>query len=259
MAKLLVGCLLSVALVVAAGREQLRAEDKVTPGTQEQTLVHDKLTRKYQLHVPPSYRPTKPVPLVLLLHGQKGTGLNLLRKGWAEKADREGFVAVAPDATGDPSAWNSGYNHGRNLAVDDVAFLRTLLDRVEGRLAIDPKRVSVAGLSSGAMMSYRLAAELSDLIAAVGPVAGSIGASLKDRDGEVVRIPDPKGPVSVIAIHGKADTHVPYEGSKNRPVNFLPTFEGRRRLSTPDGPGQRESPRGTKAAKAALAASAGTL
>jgi polyhydroxybutyrate depolymerase len=164
--------------------------------------------------------------LVFVLHGQGGEGARLLKKGaWAAKSDREGFLVVAPDATGESPAWNSGYNNGRNYPVDDVAFLKALLDHLETRFKVDPRRIYFCGLSSGAMMSHKMAAELSDRVAAIAPVAGSIGASLKDQGGKVVTIPDPKGPVSVIAFHGKADTNVPYDGSKGRPVNFLPVAD----------------------------------
>jgi polyhydroxybutyrate depolymerase len=217
--------MLTPARVVAAGKGEHRAHRRPKHGTREQTLVHQKLTRKYQLHIPASYDGTRAVPLVLALHGMSGNGLLFLRKGWGKKADSAGFILVCPDATGDPSAWNSGYNNGRNYPVDDVDFLRVLLDRMQKRFRIDPGRVYVTGLSSGAMMSYRLAAELSGRIAAIAPVAGSIGAHLKDQGGQRVQVPDPRGPVSVIALHGKLDTNVPYDGSTGRAVNFLPVAD----------------------------------
>jgi len=39
---------------------------------------------------------------------------------------------------------------------------------------IDPKRVYVTGISNGAIMSYRLACELSSKITAIAPVDGNI-------------------------------------------------------------------------------------
>ncbi len=216
-----------VALAVVAGTAQAGfAQSPKAAGTHEETLVHGGYTRKYQWHIPASYKGKTPLPLVFVLHGQGGEGARLLKKGdWAAKADREGFFVVAPDATGDSPAWNSGYNNGRNYPVDDVAFLKALLDKIESNYQVDPRRIYFCGLSSGAMMSHKMAAELSDRVAAIAPVAGSIGASLKDQGGKVVTIPEPKGPVSVIAFHGKADTNVPYDGSKNRPVNFLPVAD----------------------------------
>lgn len=54
------------------------------------------------------------------------------------------------------------------------------------------------------MMSHRLACELSDKIAAIGPVAGAL-----DAESCV-----PSQPVSAIVFHGTADEHVLYEGGR---------------------------------------------
>jgi polyhydroxybutyrate depolymerase len=58
--------------------------------------------------------------------------------------------------------------------VDDVAFLDALLDDLAGAYRVDPRRVFATGMSNGAMMAYRLASELSERIAAVAPVAGTM-------------------------------------------------------------------------------------
>ena len=72
---------------------------------------------------------------------------------------------------------------------------------VEERHSVDEKRVFATGISNGGMMSYRLACELSALIAAIGPVAGA--QNLECR---------PAQPVSVVILHGTADLHVLYKG-----------------------------------------------
>ena len=60
-------------------------------------------------------------------------------------------------------------------------------------------------------MTHRLGAECSDIIAAIAPVAGSIGgrASINSP----IWYPEqPLNPVSVLIIHGTVDSHVLYEG-----------------------------------------------
>src|SRR6202035_2271000 len=92
-------------------------------------------------------------------------------------ADAKGFVTVYPNGTGlgPVQTWNAGgFVKGIESRADDVAFLKTLLDDVATRVNVDPKRVYACGMSNGAMMCYRLAAELSDRIAAIAPVAGTI-------------------------------------------------------------------------------------
>jgi polyhydroxybutyrate depolymerase len=86
--------------------------------------------------------------------------------------------------------------------VDDVAFVRAVVDDVAARLAIDPARVYATGMSNGAMMSYRLACDTT-LFAAVAPVAGTM---LGDCPGPA--------PTSVLHLHGLADASVRYDGSR---------------------------------------------
>src|SRR3972149_6035846 len=57
--------------------------------------------------------------------------------------------------------------------VDDVGFVRALIDELATLINIDPGRVYATGFSNGAIMVYRLACELSDRIAAIGPVAAT--------------------------------------------------------------------------------------
>src|SRR5690606_37396672 len=85
---------------------------------------------------------------------------------------------------------------------DDVKFIACLLDDVAAMVNIDEKRVFAAGMSNGGMMCYRLAAELSDRIAAIAPVAGAMGI-------ENVR---PSRHVPVIHFHGAEDKIVPLNG-----------------------------------------------
>ena len=99
-------------------------------------------------------------------------------------------------------------------APDDVKFVSMLLDDLATVVNVDPKRVYATGMSNGGMMCYRLAAELSDRIAAIAPVSGTMA------------IPDykPKRPVPVMHFHGTADTIVPFSGPSGRTPKFL-TFK----------------------------------
>jgi polyhydroxybutyrate depolymerase len=195
------------------------------PGDHARTLTVGGRERSYLVHVPKSYDPKKPVPVVLAFHGAAMTGrLMALVSGLSPTADREGFLVVYPDGTGDlVLTWNAGGLRGplaRNKA-DDVAFTAALLDDLARVAAIDARRVYATGLSNGAMMTYRLAAELSDRIAAIAPVAGAMPNEKFT----------PKRPVSVLHFHGTADTLVPYKGARGRMPRFmtlLPVEEGAR-------------------------------
>jgi polyhydroxybutyrate depolymerase len=180
------------------------------PGDHSLSLEVDQRTRTYLIHVPPSYDGTKAVPVVLAFHGGGSNAQQMVSFcGLNDKADQEGFLVVYPNGTGRLArmlTWNAGnccgYAQAQN--VDDVAFVRALLDDLAKIAKIDAKRVYVTGISNGGMMAYRLASELSDRIAAIAPVGGPMGT-------ETCR---PSRPVSVMHFHGTADQFAPFKGGQ---------------------------------------------
>ena len=195
-----------------------------TSGRSVQELAVDGVTRRYVRYEPPGLDPSRAVPLVLVLHGRGGNGTIAERLyGMSDQAALHGFVVVYPDALGDPPTWHSGLGLGGSQG-DDVAFVRALVEREAGTRALDQSRVFTCGHSSGGLMSYRLAAEASDLFPAVGIVAGSVG--VRGPNGRTITIPKPPRPVSVIHFHGTDDPLVPYHGgSPNRPAGFVSVAE----------------------------------
>jgi len=130
--------------------------------------------------------------------------------GFFELADSRGFVVVAPDGLG--RAWNDGRTATSASAggVDDIAFLRALIDRIEAQTAIDDARVYVTGMSNGAMMSGRIACEMADRVAAIAQVAGTAPV-------DVAAACRPGKPVPLLEIHGTSDPLVPYAGGTVAP------------------------------------------
>jgi polyhydroxybutyrate depolymerase len=168
------------------------------------------IDRSYLHYLPTGYSKDRSWPLVLVLHGGGANGENAMRMADMEPlADREGFILLYPDGTGRPGdrvfTWNAGRccAYALETNADDSGFLAALIDHFIAEHGADPRRVYVAGLSNGAMMAHRVAAEHSDRIAAIAPVAGGFNV-----DG----VADPQHPVSVIAFHGLLDRHAPYAG-----------------------------------------------
>ena len=165
--------------------------------------------RTYFFYVPASYNPVKAIPLVIVLHGGGGNARGAMRMSQMNaKADQEGFIAVYPNGTGPLegslltwNAWNCCGSAVKNQ-VDDVGFIRAVIEKLEKEYAIDPKRIYATGFSNGGMMAYRLGCELSDKIAAIAPVSGAMNAEK----------PSFSNPVSVIIFHGTEDQHVLYDG-----------------------------------------------
>ncbi|MFN5291753.1 MAG: alpha/beta hydrolase family esterase [Planctomycetia bacterium] len=183
------------------------------PGDHHRTLEVGGLKRSYVIHVPKTYMRGKPTPVVLALHGAAMNGpMMVWFSGLSKKSDEAGFLVVYPSGTGTGPflTWNAGGFKGKMSEgrPDDVTFISKLLDDLGTMVTVDAKRVYACGMSNGGMMCYRLAAELSERIAAIAPVAGTIAIG-ESR---------PSRPVPVMHVHGSKDQVVPFEIRKdNRP------------------------------------------
>lgn len=153
--------------------------------------------RQYLLHVPATYKPEEPGALVLVFHGA-GIGAERFVRytRFSTVADREGFLVVYPQGLGDKPVWDP------SPGSRDVQFVRALMDHLQRRCHIDPNRIYASGHSNGGGMVNRVACELSERIAAIGPVSGAYSS------GDC----SPSRPVAIFAIHGTADAIVSYSG-----------------------------------------------
>ena len=161
--------------------------------------------RKVRVHVPASYDPTVATPVVLDIHGFGDDGEDQARISKViARSDAAGFIAIHPDGHHSPRGGNAGVCCGSaaSSGTDDTAWIASVLDEVESQLCVDPDRVFAMGLSNGAFMTYRLACELADRIAAIGAVAGVVGISQCT----------PSRPVPVFHVHGTSDFVIPYGG-----------------------------------------------
>lgn len=171
--------------------------------------------RPARLVVPPAHDGTTALPLVVLLHGYSASA-SAQDLYWRASATARsmGFYLVLPDGTVDTNGnrfWNAttaccDFNGTR---VDDVAYLTSLLDAAEAVVPVDTSRVYFIGHSNGSFMSFRMACEISERVAAIGGLAGA--DFLNDTDCE------PAQPVSVLHVHGDADETVAYEGTAGYP------------------------------------------
>jgi polyhydroxybutyrate depolymerase len=178
------------------------------------SLIHDGLNRTFSIHIPSFYDKSEQFPLVIALHGRGGNGASMILitlKGFNKLADKDGFIMVYPD--GIELNWNDGRmdeeanDRAHRENIDDVGFISALIDFMIKDYNINPKRVYVTGISNGAIMSYRLACELSHKITAIAPVDGNIPYQF---------LPEclPSRPVSVLAINNLNDPRVPFEGGE---------------------------------------------
>ncbi|HWA14766.1 MAG TPA: PHB depolymerase family esterase [Burkholderiales bacterium] len=209
---LLAGCLILLSGTAA------RAE--LPPGDHDIVIQHAGRSRSYIVHVPLD-RLVNPWPVVLNFHGggSSAAGQQAYTRMDAI-ADREGFLVVYPNGSGALGnrllTWNAGdcCGYALNHRIDDVGFVRALVEDLARRTDIDRSRIYATGLSNGAMMAYRLAVDAPDLVAAIAPVAGAYAT-----------LPAPHRPaVPVMHIHSIDDKRAIYAGGLGPPYPFTRTL-----------------------------------
>jgi len=165
------------------------------------------IQRDYILYVPEIYTPGEAVPLILNFHGYTSNAFEQLNYGdFRPIADTAGFIVVHPMGTVDllgNTHWNVGWG---TSSVDDLGFTAALIDSLSAEYSINQDRIYSTGMSNGGFMSYHLACELSERIAAIASVTGTMNVNQPATC-------SPGHPMPVMEIHGTADATVPYTGN----------------------------------------------
>jgi len=159
---------------------------------------------KYVVFVPHDYIGDKEYPLILFLHGagergddgekpvKQGIGNAIKFKGGEKKFP---FFVVFPQCSAKGTWKAGGPDADRALAI---------LDEVQVRYKIDPKRVYLTGLSLGGMGTWSLAAAHPERWAAIVPICGGGDAKTAEK---IKNIP-------CWIFHGDADKAVNVEKSR---------------------------------------------
>lgn len=187
----------------------------ITPGDYDFSLEHDGLTRNYRVHVPSSYNKGRAMPAIIILHGGSSNIDGIIKTTCQNGdlssstcmnslADREGFIAVYPQATARIIAGKTlgNWNAGKCCApasdnnIDDIGFISKMIEDLKAKINLDKNKIYAAGISNGGGMAYRLACELSSKIAAISSIAGGM---MLDNCNPSRRMP-------VLHFHGTMDT-----------------------------------------------------
>jgi polyhydroxybutyrate depolymerase len=191
---------LFIILLVALGLESYGQQ------TITDSITHGGIQRTYILYVPATYVPGNPTPLVINFHGYTSNANDQMIYGnFRPIADTAGFLLVHPMGTLDLQG-NTYWNANWGGTVDDIGFTEALIDSLALNYNINLNRVYSTGMSNGGFMSYTLACELGNRIAAIASVTGSMNFN---QTSTCV----PQHPTPVMEIHGTADATVPYLGS----------------------------------------------
>lgn len=181
------------------------------------TLNVNGVNRSYVLHIPSNFQRNSSA-LVIALHGSQGSGSQMESQSQLSvKADQVGFAVAYPNAllsSQGHTLWSVFYNDFAFTGTppDDVGFLRALINTLQANLQPDPKKIYVTGFSIGGYMAHRAGVQLSDLVAAVGVVEGTLYAI---APGDTRTVPPVTAPVSVLIFHGDQDSAINYCGSSS--------------------------------------------
>jgi len=171
------------------------------------SIVHQGIQRDYILYIPAIYDGSEDVPLVLNFHGYGSNANQQMFYGdFRDIADTEGFLLVHPQGSilNGVQQWNVGFLGNRNK-TDDVGFTAALINELANLYTINLDRVYATGMSNGGFMSFLLACQLSEKIAAVASVTGSMTPDTYDAC-------NAQQPTPILQIHGTGDRIVPYNG-----------------------------------------------
>ncbi len=214
-----VAAVLLVIRSITSGADYPAIPAKPVPGTFLAKVQSQGYARTAYVHIPKGYDQVTPPPLVLALHGGGGDGSNMLEaNGWVAQSDKHGFLLVCPNGLpalpgmpanfrANPPVWNSGQLKpgAPRTRIDDVAFVRLLLDQLASQVPFDPARLFVTGHSNGGGMSFRLASEMPERVAAMATVAGIVA----------VTVPQVDPPMPTLYIYGTKDPLLPMAGGES--------------------------------------------
>jgi polyhydroxybutyrate depolymerase len=216
---IVIGCIAAPAVFVL-----LEAATFVKAEGTTARFVSAGIEREYILHVPPTYDPSRPAPLVISMHGAANWPAFQMRASqWNRVADEHGFLVVYPGGQG--AMLKTWRLQGRSTPsrMPDVVFISELIDHVSSSYAVDSRAIYANGLSNGGGMTFVLACTLAHRIAAFGVVAAAVTIPMD-------WCTDTR-PAPVIAFHGTADRLTPYDGGTRwiapRPFPCIPDWTAR--------------------------------
>lgn len=204
--------LLFTICVVAFNACKSLSNTRYLAATTEYKMIWDGVERNYLVHLPPSNKMDKSLPILFHLHGGGGTaeGTPALTFGrFNELSNRDGFIVVYPNAI--EKNWNDGRKSNKVKAwkenVDDVGFIVAIIEELKKKYNIDSNRIFTTGMSNGGLMSTRLVCDRSDIFRGAAILTAQISE-------DYIPHCNPIQPTAIMIMNGTADKIVPYDGGE---------------------------------------------
>ena len=172
-------------------------------------LDHNGITRTYYVSYPDNEN-SDGASLIINMHGYGGNASQQMSYTQMDQFAHDNNMAVVYP-NGLNNSWNV-YTYWDNNPYDDVGFISLMIDAIAENFNIDLDKIYACGMSNGGYMSYRLACDLSDKIAAFGSVTGNLMLNSQVGDCQ-----DQDRDIPIIHFHGTYDSIVNY---------FPPSFDG---------------------------------
>jgi polyhydroxybutyrate depolymerase len=187
--------------------------------------------RPYRAVTPIKVDRSKAYPLIIVLHGLGGSGMQIERYYQLDPfVESRGILLAYPDGTSGRSNTRQRFWNATDVCcdftgsgVDDVAYLDAVIDDMSAKYRVDPKRVFVIGASNGGFMAYRFACERANRVAAIMSQAGAMWTDINRCK--------PTYPVAVLHIHGTADEMIPYNGGRTAGGHGAPVTSAHQTVS----------------------------
>ncbi|MFN8295850.1 MAG: hypothetical protein U0T69_06615 [Chitinophagales bacterium] len=166
-------------------------------------------SRKAIVYLPHNFNENENLPVVINMHGFLTTAqFQFDYTQFHKLADSVRCIVIYPEGVG--LRWNSGTFFFVPSSVDDVGFIGDWLDRAAVLYNANLKEAYSMGYSAGGFMSYKLACDATNRIAAIAP---NVASMVNDNLSSCV----PARPINIAAFNGLADPITPYNGF---PGNF---------------------------------------
>lgn len=173
------------------------------------SIIVNSVEREFILYVPASYNGNTSFPLVFSFHGLGGNAQAQMEDhDFRPIADTARFIVAHPLGAPIIGPGLRGWNFGDDSLPDDVLFTSEIIDTIAADFNINLDRVYACGMSYGGFFSVFLAGQLSNRIASVASVAGTILNNVPDS------MISPTRPIAFLEIHGTNDNNVAYNGSQ---------------------------------------------
>jgi poly(3-hydroxybutyrate) depolymerase len=167
----------------------------------------------YRLYVPTTIDRSKPIPVIVALHGLGGSEASFFEayeRRLPAIAEKHGYLLVAPLGYRTDGFYGWGVGEppadpaARQLQERSEQDVMEVLARVKRDYRVDESRIYLMGHSMGAIGTWRLAAKYPEIWAAVGPISGSGTPSTVEK---MKAIPQ-------VVVHGDNDPTVPVNASR---------------------------------------------